>query len=340
MALNLGKKKDDEEQEKETRNIVLGESREERERVKLQSMDQYQRARMELQSDFIQDVTDAAEDNVASEEELMAAEKRYKQLRTKRNVLFGAIVTFLAVTTLLGVYKTFFSHQMTPQEVAYYANYYNGKTNFPMEGVQGFLQTNVPSAMIEDLTASKNVGEIIIKDLEVSLVWPKSDTVANVYFYMTVGTNSGETRVNCQTCVGWDANGWKYTLLDPVNITPMRSVDRDPNIGENPYSSFDGISDVSEELNLSAQTFVDNMLDLFYEGKDISPYYTGPEMNVGNLQYNGMSDFKLYSQANGDGYNAVAEISLALQGTDLSYTTNKYFNIQQKDGGWVISRMM
>lgn len=341
MALNLGRKPDDKDSKpKEIKNVVLGEAKEERERIKLQSMDQYQRARNELYGDFIQDVTDAAEDNLASEAELMAAEKRYKQLRTKRNVLFGVLVAFLVLTTLFGVFRTFFSHQMTPQEVAYYSNYYNGRTNFPVDGVQGFLQTNVPSAVIGSMTASTNVGEITIKDLNVSIVRPKSDTMANVYFYMTIGTNNGEARVDCQAAVGWDANQWKYTLLDEVNITPMRSVDRDPEIQENPYSSFDGVSDVDDELNLSAQTFVDNMLSLFYGGRDISPYYTGPDMNVGNIEYGGLKSFQLYSGTNQEGYNAEAEISLTIKNTGLSYVTSKYFVIQQKDGGWVVTRMM
>ena len=339
MALNLGGNKGKPEGDN-ARNVVLGQAAKDRENVKISSMDQFQRARMELMSDFVQDMSDTALDNSVSEEELLASEKRYKQLRTKRNVLFATLVGTLALLVVFGFVNTFLSKDITPEEIAYYSNYYNGRTNFPQDGVQGFLTTNVPAIMIGHMKTDGNSGQVDVKNVMLSKISPLDNTSANVYFYAIVATATGETRVNCETVLTWDANNWQYTLSDDIAITPMRSVDRNPNIGENKYWSFEDIRLVESDQSNSAETFVDNLFAMMYSGRDISPYYSGPQVFAGNVSYVKMVDFKMYTQANAVGYNTVATIDVSFNGTGVIYTTKKYMNLVLKDGNWTVTRMV
>ncbi len=291
--------------------------------------DIYEEARRKLYNDFIQDFTDSALDNsTVSEEQRLAAEKRYKQIKLKRNILFGCIcVAFLGIT-FFGVYNTFLKHELTYQEIAYIANTYNGKTNFPEDGVEGYLKTNMPNVISSNITALSKVQSIDVTDVTVSKIVLKNNTFANVYFYATLNTNIGDERIDCMVPLSWDGNAWAYNLAGDVVITPAETVDRTTDTVDNPYMSFEGINTASNDDTANAKSFIDNFFSMLYSGKDISSYYNGQNLTPGNIQYVRIEDFTLYTGENKNGFNAWAKIQVQTS-NGLMYSTTKWIKMEK-----------
>lgn len=307
--------------------------------ISLNEADIYEKAKQRLYDDFIQDMTDSAIDATVSEEQILEAEKRYNQLRMKRNILFGTIVfTFVAIT-FFGFYNTFLKHELTYQEIAYYSNKYNGKTNFPEDGVQGYLSTNIPSLLESQFTGDANITEISIVNPVLSKISPKSNQYANVYFYVTIVTNKGEERVDCMVPMYWDGSDWSYSLAGDILFTPSYPVNYSVKVVENPNLSFNEIPKSDEDSTNRSKTFVDNFFSFLYVGNDISPYYEGPQLNIGDLSYVRMVDYTLYKENNQNGFNAVCHIQVKT-GNGLTYLTTKYILIESSGNSWIIKNVL
>lgn len=138
--------------------LKLGKQEQQQKQEHQPSTDIYKEARQKLYDEFIQDISDTAMDNNFSEKQQQDAQKRYRQLKIKRNILFGCIcITFIGIT-FFGVYNTFLKHKLTYKEIAYIANAYNGKTNFAEDGVQGYLSTNMPNVITSGLISLRSTS--------------------------------------------------------------------------------------------------------------------------------------------------------------------------------------
>jgi hypothetical protein len=327
MALKLGEKSAKREEEDGQRLVI-------------QRRNEIERARDRLHEDFIQDMADSAIDASMSEEQMVAAAKRYKQLRFKKNMAFWSLVLLIASLLLFGVYNTFLKHELTYEEIAFIANRYNNRTNFPIDGVQGYLTTNMPALVSSKLVASSGVNEIVVENPVLTKISTKSNAIANVYFYITVETNKGSDRVDCMIPLHWSGADWEYTMAGSVIFTPSKSVDGNLEIVENPMFVWSETASKINEADMSkCKTFVDNFFTFLYTGKNVSPYYDGEALDPGNLSYINMIDFAMYNETNQNGYNAKATINVKTSG-GMTYTTDKYLLIEKSGNSWIIKGVL
>ena len=303
-----------------------------------QAADPFTQAREALYGDFIQDMVDSAIDIEVNEEQQRNAEKRYKQLVMKKRVLLGSVVFGVLVMTFFGVYNTFMKHELTYQEIAYIANTYNGRSNFANDGVQGYLSTNMPGVISSQLTALSKVSSVEVLNPTLSKISHKNNNYANVYFYVTLKTNIGEQRVDCMVPMYWSESEWTYKLAGSVVFTPAATVDSNTEMVDNPFLSFEGINTASADDTSRAKSFLDNFFQMLYDGKDISPYYSGETLYPGDMKYVSMEEFVLYTANNANNFNAYAKIQVQSD-NGLLYTTVKWMHVEKSGQSWIITAL-
>ena len=321
-------------------NVNKFNEQEKKQKAQSNSEDIYQKAREQLYNEFIQDMKSTATEISLNKEQIERANQRHKQIKLKRNIAYVTLISFIVLVMFLGVYNVFFKKELTYEEIALIANVYNRKTNFPEDGVEGFLNTNVSSLIMPKLILPSDITEIDIKDPVVTKIAARSDEFANIYFYVIFSTDKGEERVNCILPLHWDEEEWQYNVAGEVMITPAKMADLKLETVDNPFLEWeDGIAKASEEDTNKSRAFVDNFFTFLYEGKDITPYYDGEELSPMNVEYYGMVDYVLYQEKNNNGFNAKATINIKING-EISYQTEKYLLIEKSGNSWIIKRVL
>lgn len=300
-----------------------------------------------LAQDFENDLITSAETVEVTQEDLENNVKRFQDLKRKKMLLLIGVVTTFIVICICALYNTFFRHEWTEDEIYYYANI--GKTSYPMEGVQGYLTSNIDKLLLSRLSATNKTDEQGNKIETVYLGIPvvteiidKSSSFANVYFSVDINTNLGKTQVNCMVPLSWD--GWKYTPAGNINIITTctaSNLEDEQEHAENPYSSFEDIEAVESESTIeSAKKYADLFFIALYNGEDVSPYYKGSakidsEFLKNNINYVGLTNFQLYQESNANGFNACATITIETS-NGMTYITEKYLVIQESGESWII----
>jgi hypothetical protein len=274
-----------------------------------------------------------------TEQDAAAARKRANGVKMKKIAILVSIAVASLAVLVCSVYKTFFTHQLTGKQIAVMANYYNNITNFPMDGVQGYLEQNLGSLTKKALVANNdNVQGINVSQPVVTHINTKNDSIANVYFTMHISTNAGDQVVNAIMAMQWD--GKHYSPASDVMITPNENVANSINEVNNQFLAFDNIDKVPADVNSSSKTFVDNFFNMLYSGQSVTPYYKGAmHLQVNNQKYAGMSDYQMYSSKNMNGYNVMCKITLQM-GNGVEYTTVKYLSVEQSGQAWIITAVL
>lgn len=308
--------------------------------IKKQKDDEYAKACKELEKDFAEDMRNSAIEIEISSEDLEKEKKKYKSLLIKRVILYFCLIfTFIAIVGF-GTYKTFFEHKYTGNEIAYLANRYNGKTNFPESGVQGYLESNIDALIKDKLSIDSSVKELYIETPIVTRINPKNDGLANVYFYTTIVSNNGKNTVNCVLPIAWNKESQIYSPAGTIMFTPNSSSNASVKEVENPLLSFEDIPKENEEKVKSSETFIDNFFSMLYAGQDISPYYKGEaKIKTEGLTYNGLTEYMLYQSTNGNGYNVSVKINLTMS-NGISYITQKYLTIKRSGESWIVQAVL
>lgn len=301
----------------------------------------YDTARVKLHDEFIEDMKESSIDLEVSEEQILIANKKYKDLRIKKNVLYFVVILFFLSMTIFGAYRTFFIRQYTGEEIASLANYYNGKTNFPTEGVYGFIETQIPKMLEEKLNISSKAKGLKVTNPVITAISTKSSRAANVYFYITIETTLGSQNVNCFVPICWNDENWIYQATGEVLFTSMRQPNESNQVEHNEFLSFDDITIAKGENTETSKVFIDNFLKLLYSNENITPYYTGTDIltELDGGKYSQMVSYTLYEAKNLNGYNAEAVIVLELE-NGITYHTTKYFAIDKTQTGWIITAVL
>lgn len=282
-----------------------------------------------------QDMQDAALDvEISAEKDIENSVQRYKSVKLKKWIALISIAIFLVVISITAIFKTFFSKNYTGPEIALLANYFNGTTNFPHDGVQGYLNTNMDSLLTDKLSFDPDVSELKVKNPTITKINGKTDHMANVYFYVTIQTNKDIQTIDCILPLAFEDN--QYAPAGDVIFTPNKTTIKNTKQIKNDLLSFTGIAQQDSALVDSSKVFVDNFFSMLYSGQSIDPYYKGDvELSNGDLSYAGMSEWALYSESNGNGYNASCNINLkTING--VVYTTKKYLKIDPSGESWII----
>lgn len=340
LTLNNNSNKNSENNENQQRlkigqNMKIRKTNDEREK--------YRNKCMEIEQELIQDMEDSSINIEVNEEDRLKSDKKYRSLKIKKLVLYFFAILLIISINIFAIYKTFFKHEFTGKEIAILANYYNGVTNFPEDGVQGFISSNIDKIVGEKLTMNSGVQDLNINNPTITRINPKNNELANVYFYVFTNTNNGEQRINCVVPIFWDKENNQYRLGGEVMLTPNKPTNNNTDIKKNYLLSFKDISTEDSDKTKSSESFVNNFFTLLYSGQDISQYYNGDVELIGSenndLKYNGISSYVLYKDKNQNGYNAYCKINLSTS-NGLNYTTEKYICIEGKDKNWIITAVL
>ncbi len=303
-------------------------------------------AKRQLYREFVDGMRENSANVEISEESLAESAKKYKSLKMKKIAILVCICLAVLSLVVFGVYNTFFRHEYTPQEIAAYANYYNGRTNFPTYGVQGFLDKNIKELMSEQLTIDRTVSEFEITNPTITKMVLKDHTLTNVYFYVDITTNNGTNRVKCMLPVGYVDGEYRPagTVIFTSNESTVGNVERTPNS----WLTFEGLTKASDEETALCKAFVDNFFKILYTGGDVTPYYQGNTLDPylmrngeeteeisRKMTYEAMTEFVYYTDINKQGYNAFAKITLHLPG-GIVYKSSKYLYIEKTGSSWMI----
>lgn len=297
----------------------------------------YREVRKEIMNNMAETMRDDFGSVEMSEEDRNIANKKYRNMKIKRLLMYSSIITLMLGMFVFGFYRTFIKKDLTGREIAIMANYYNNQTNFPIDGIDGFLNFNKNTLIRSNLKMGDNVEKINISNPIITRINTKSDSIANVYFYVDTHSNIGTVRVNCMLPVLWDQKSDMYFSAGNVIVTPNESTVSSQDIKENSFLSFENIQRSAQEDIDNAKTFVNNMMNMLYSGQDISPYYKGTKLNTEDMKYEGLSEFIMYESDNKNGYNASFKISLSMS-NGLLYTTEKYMKISKTSSGetWIV----
>lgn len=307
---------------------------------RIRSENEYDAAREKLMDDFIQDMNDSSISIEVSDEQMKQQEKRYRSLKARRFGMYLTLCGFFVIIMICGIWNTFFKHEYTGEEIALLANYYNGRTNFPEDGVQGYLESNLSTLMGERLQIDSGTDNVNVSGPMVTRINSKSDTLANVYFYFDVNSSNGTQRVDAIIPISWNADELKYYPNGEIMVTPNTSTNDKTDEQENSLLSFEDVPKETNENIASSQTFVDNFFTMLYSGQSVEPYYAGKvTMEANDLEYKGMTNYTLYQETNGNGYNAECEITLKMQ-NGVSYTTKKYLTLERQGKSWIINAVL
>lgn len=322
-------------------NQTVHEKAENKRLSQIRDLNEYDAARERLMDDFIQDMNDSSIAIEVSDEQMKQQEKRYKSLRARKFGTYIVFCLFFITVTVCGVYNTFFKHEYTGEEIAYLANKFNNQTNFPKDGVQGYLDYNLSQLMGERLQIDSGIENVSVSNPKVTRINAKSNNLSNVYFYFDINSNNGTQTVDAILPLSWDSEKMKYLPNGEIMITPNTSTNnKTDKTEENSLLSFDDIAKESNENISSSQTFVDNFFTMLYSGQSIDPYYAGTvEMDSGDMEYKGITKYVLYKGTNANGYNAECDITLKMK-NGISYTTQKYISIVKDGKSWIINGVL
>ena len=236
-------------------------------------------------------------------------------------------------------YKTFLKHEWTGEEIAAISNYYNGKTNFPEYGVQGYITENIDTLLVDKIVYDKEVRDVTFGTPVVTRINSKNNMIANVYFYLSTETTLGSDNLSCVLPLYFDWSVNKYYPCGDIIITPLGTTADETKMKGNDLMSFQGLTSLSDNECEAAQTFVNNFLTMFYDNQDISPYYDGKPLHTDDLIYNGLDKFEIYNSKNLNGYNCFCIVSFTSK-TGLTYETSKYFTIEPSGASWIIHNVL
>jgi hypothetical protein len=138
----------------------------------------------------------------------------------------------------------------------------------------------------------------------------------------------------------WDDKNWGYKLAGEIIITPAKMVDDSIEVKKNPFLEWnETISPANDADTAKSKAFLDNFFTFLYSKKDISPYYEGELLHAGNVEYLNMVDYVLYSEANINGYNAIATINV-MTNSGMTYATKKYVVMEKSGNSWIIRKVL
>lgn len=321
--------------------------------------DPLDQAKAALYSDFVDGMKGSAVDVEISDEALQASIAKNKKLQAKRRLILIAVAAFLVIILFFGLYNTFIRHEWTGPEIAAYANYYNGKTNFPIYGLQSYLETHISDIFAGNMTFSGTVKSFSVKNPMITDLGLKTSELTNVYFTCDMVTNNSTNRVKWMLPIAWKNE--QYAVAgDPILIATVCSIEGDEK-QDNEFLSFKDKKKADDASSSKAKAVAENFFTLLYSGAgDLSTLYIGETdltpmipngiiserensdgsitvvTSDGKITYNGMVEWYLYEEPNKNGYNAYAKISISMP-NGCTYQTEKYLLMESsQDGNWKI----
>lgn len=299
--------------------------------------------------------------------------------KNKRNRFIVTVVAIIFLLSMItfGTYNTFFKSTLSQDDVS---KIVQAETEtFNINGVEGFLHESIESVFAEradtaEISQELETCNIDPNSVRVTRILPLDTETAVVYFNanlnlkMKDGTKedgSGEmvpytgattyNKYQFRAIITYKPNKVKedgtpydnsyriYRYASDISMSPIvwndnyKYEDADE---ETVYLSFEDIEEEEPNKTAVIQTKVDRIFSDLYEGKNASADFSGGKKFNKTDEYLGISEFKLYTQKNPLGYNAVC--TYTVKSTDkITYSNTVYLAIEANgSNNWKITSIL
>ena len=300
--------------------------------------------KLEETQENIEDVdSEEFEDESQRNHELYQKElhSKYRILKIKKFFITSLIYGFILALLGMNIYNNFFKDRMSNAQMAQIVNAANKTTNFPTEGVEGYLKRTVNTLAKDSMKLDEGVKEAYLNtaSIQVLYVSKKSDTLANVYFKATIKSTVKENWHTFMIPLYYNPDTLSYAPAGKIQVTssfsePIEEI-------ENKILSFKELPAADKSEIESANVFMKNFFTLVYNQKgDYHQLYTGTD-NLGdnNATFVDITALELYAETNQAGFNG--KITYRLKFAEgVTYTTTSYILLEKSGNTWVLKMII
>lgn len=300
--------------------------------------------KLEETQENIEDVdSEEFEDESQRNHELYQKElhSKYRILKIKKFFITSLIYGFILALLGMNIYNNFFKDRMSNAQMAQIVNAANKTTNFPTEGVEGYLKRTVNTLAKDSMKLDEGVKEAYLNtaSIQVLYVSKKSDTLANVYFKATIKSSVKENWHTFMIPLYYNPDTLSYAPAGKIQVTssfsePIEEI-------ENKILSFKKLPAADKSEIESANVFMKNFFTLVYNQKgDYHQLYTGTD-NLGdnNATFVDITALELYAETNQAGFNG--KITYRLKFAEgVTYTTTSYILLEKSGNTWVLKMII
>lgn len=300
--------------------------------------------KLEETQENIEDVdSEEFEDESQRNHELYQKElhSKYRILKIKKFFITSLIYGFILALLGMNIYNNFFKDRMSNAQMAQIVNAANKTTNFPTEGVEGYLKRTVNTLAKDSMKLDEGVKEAYLNtaSIQVLYVSKKSDTLANVYFKATIKSSVKENWHTFMIPLYYNPDTLSYAPAGKIQVTssfsePIEEI-------ENKILSFKELPAADKSEIESANVFMKNFFTLVYNQKgDYHQLYTGTD-NLGdnNATFVDITALELYAETNQAGFNG--KITYRLKFAEgVTYTTTSYILLEKSGNTWVLKMII
>ena len=300
--------------------------------------------KLEETQENIEDVdSEEFEDESQRNHELYQKElhSKYRILKIKKFFITSLIYGFILALLGMNIYNNFFKDRMSNAQMAQIVNAANKTTNFPTEGVEGYLKRTVNTLAKDSMKLDEGVKEAYLNtaSIQVLYVSKKSDTLTNVYFKATIKSSVKENWHTFMIPLYYNPDTLSYAPAGKIQVTssfsePIEEI-------ENKILSFKELPVADKSEIESANVFMKNFFTLVYNQKgDYHQLYTGTD-NLGdnNATFVDITALELYAETNQAGFNG--KITYRLKFAEgVTYTTTSYILLEKSGNTWVLKMII
>lgn len=300
--------------------------------------------KLEETQENIEDVdSEEFEDESQRNHELYQKElhSKYRILKIKKFFITSLIYGFILALLGMNIYNNFFKDRMSNAQMAQIVNAANKTTNFPTEGIEGYLKRTVNTLAKDSIKLDEGVKEAYLNtaSIQVLYVSKKSDTLANVYFKATIKSSVKENWHTFMIPLYYNPDTLSYAPAGKIQVTssfsePIEEI-------ENKILSFKELPAADKSEIESANVFMKNFFTLVYNQKgDYHQLYTGTD-NLGdnNATFVDITALELYAETNQAGFNG--KITYRLKFAEgVTYTTTSYILLEKSGNTWVLKMII
>ena len=300
--------------------------------------------KLEEAQENIEDVdSEEFEDESQRNHELYQKElhSKYRILKIKKFFITSLIYGFILALLGMNIYNNFFKDRMSNAQMAQIVNAANKTTNFPTEGVEGYLKRTVNTLAKDSMKLDEGVKEAYLNtaSIQVLYVSKKSDTLSNIYFKATIKSTVKENWHTFMIPLYYNPDTLSYAPAGKIQVTssfsePIEEI-------ENKILSFKELPAADKSELESANVFMKNFFTLVYNQKgDYHQLYTGTD-NLGdnNATFVDITALELYAETNQAGFNG--KITYRLKFAEgVTYTTTSYILLEKSGNTWVLKMII
>lgn len=280
--------------------------------------------------------------------EPLTIEAAYSAYRTRKIILYVAVISSLVLITGFGAYNVFFKHNLTAQEAITQTNSYNNQAKSQQwdSGVQGFLQENLQTMLTSQFKSDGDSQKFSLDNISVERNIPYGEDMFLTFFSADVINGDKVERVFGSMFISVEGN--RLSAASTPSISSRKAYSKGfseeelkklkeegtPVVGvnDNKYLKFDP-TELNDVASKEFENTLNNFLTLGYNSKqDVSTIYKGTAPLDFNGTFIGIESCQYYDVPNELGFNAVATYTIKLDNLS-SFLTTSYYKVSKNSSG-------